>query len=302
MTDEAKRDRIIWTVLIVIGVIALIGAGIVGWRVMGARLDSARKLDQAIILVESADRAVIAIDEVVRAEVTPEVGQKALELAPTVATASRQLSDAVVLIDASYSKLNNEERRKATLLRTTSKAKLAMLEQAPLILAANVKVANAQPLAKDAWAQTTAADKLADEAVASYNKLTKAGVQTSAVKNAEAEKGFASARSLFSQAATAFPEAGMDRYVAYVDQKLVQIAISRRSDAAYLTGKLAFANSLIAAYNAADAKGVAMAKQLPASPMTAIADAYKRIADTATDTYFKARQKASDADQALKAM
>jgi len=302
MTDEAKRDRTIWTVLIVIGVIALIGAGFVGWRVMSARLESARKLDRAIILVESADKAVIEIDKVVRAEVTPAVGQKALELTPTVATASRQLSDAVVLIDASYDKLNNEERRKATLLRATAKAKIAMLEQAPLILAANVKVAQSQPLAKDAWAQTTAADKLADDAVASYNKLTKAGVQASAVKNAEAEKGFASARSLFSQAATAFPEAGMDRYVAYVDQKLAQIAISRRSDAAYLTGKLAFANSLIAAYNAADAKGVAMAKQLPASPTTAIADAYKRIADTATDTYFKARQKASDADQALKAM
>jgi len=302
MTEEAKRNRTIWTVLIVTGVIVVIAAGLAGWRVMSGRLESARKLDTTIVLVESADKTVIAVDKVVRSEVTSAVGQDARTLAPTISTATRQLEDAVTLIDEAYPKLNNAERHKADLLRTTAKAKLAMLEQAPLILAANVKVAESQPLAEQAWAQTTAADKLADEAVASYNKLTKAGAQTSAVKNAEAEKTFQSARDLFSRAATAFPEAGMDRYVAYVEQKLAQIAISRKSDAAYLAGQLAQANSYIAAYNAADAKGIAMVKALPATPMLAIADAYKRVADTATDTYFKARDKASAADQSLQSM
>lgn len=302
MTDETKRNRTIWTVLTVAGMVVVIAAGIAGWRVMSGRLVSARQLDQAIVLVESADRAVIEVDKVVRAEVTPAVGQQARDLAPTIPTATRQLADAVKLIDSAYPKLNNAERRKATLLRTTAKAKLTMMEQAPLILSANVKVADTQPLAKTAWEQTAAADRLADEAVASYNKLTKPGAQASAVKNAQAEKAFQSAHELFSQAATAFPEAGIDRYVAYVDQKLVQIAISRKSDAAYLAGQLAQANSYIAAYNAADAKGIAMVKALPATPMLAIADAYKRIADTATVKYFKARDAASKADQALKAM
>lgn len=302
MTDEAKRDRTVWSVLIVAGLVVVVVAGIAGWRVMSARLESARQLDSALVLVESADRTVIAVDEVVRAEVTPAVGQKAAELSPTISTATGQLSDAVKLIDAARPDLNDKERRKAALLRTTAKAKLAMLEQAPVILAANVKVAQSIPLAEKAWEQTVAAGKLADEAVASYNKLTKAGAQISAVKNAQAEKGFISARDLFSQTATAFPEAGMDRYITYVDQKLAQVAISRKSDAAYLAGNLVLANSYIAAYNAADAKAIALVKALPTTPMVAIADAYKRVADSATDTYYEARTKASDADQALQAM
>jgi len=47
---------------------------------------------------------------------------------------------------------------------------------------------------------------------------------------------------------------------------------------------------------------VAMAKALPASPATAIADAYKAMADAATEAYFEARKRASAADQELKAL
>lgn len=302
MTEHASRDRLIWTVLIVLGVVVLVIAGILGWRVVSDRLTSAEQLDAATELVESADRAVIAVDAVVRAELTPEVGRKANELEPTIVPAKRQLEDALDLIEAAYPKLNDRERRRATLLRSTAMAKIQMLEQAPAILSASYMAAKAQPLADDAMARTLAADKLADSAVKSYNKLTKAGVQASAVNNAKAEKGFTEARELFSQAATAFPAGGMDRYVAYVNQKLAVVAISRKSDSAWLAGKLAEANSLIAPYNAADAKGVAMAKQLPASPATAIADAYQAKADAATDAYFEARKKASTADQKLKAL
>ncbi len=302
MIEKPRSERKIWTALIIGGVVVVIIASVLGWGVMSKRLESAKQMDQAIIMVESADAAVIAIDKVIRAEVTPEVGQQALELDPTVAPAAAKLTEAVNLINAAYPDLNNAERAKANLLKTTAKAKLDMLEQAPVILSANVMVAKAQPLAQQAWDQTLAGDKLADSAVASYNKLTKAGVQDSAVKNAQAEKAFQSARDLFSQAATTFPEAGLDRYVAYVDQKLVQVGISRKSDVAWLAGKPAQANSFIAAYNKADAKGIAMYKALPPSPITAIAEAYKALADTPTVLYFEARDKASAADQSLKAM
>lgn len=303
MTEQAPQHRrVAWTALVAMVLVSLGVAGILGWRSVSAHLDAAKRLDQATVMVESADRSVIAIDEVIRAELTPAVGRKAREIGPAVVRAKRQLSDALELIDRATPKLNDEERRRADLLRTTAEAKISMLEQAPTILSANVKAAEAQPLAEDAWARTVAADKLADSAVSSYNKLTKAGVQVSAVGNAKAEQGLKQARDLFSQAATAFPEAGMSRYVAYVDQKLVQVAISRQSDAAWLAGRLARANTLIAAYNAADARGVAMAKTLPATPATAIADAYKKAAETATDAYFEARRRASAADQRIKAL
>lgn len=138
MTEQARRERRIWTALIVGGVVVVIIAGVLGWGVMSKRLESAKQLDQAIILVESADASVIAIDEVIRAEVTPEVGQKALELEPTVAPTAAKLTEAVNLLNTAYPNLNNAERKKADLLKKTANAKLDMLEQAPVILSANV--------------------------------------------------------------------------------------------------------------------------------------------------------------------
>ena len=300
MTEATNRKRLIWIALVAVGVLVLLVAGIVAWNVGSVRLEAAKKLDQATTLVESADRYVIAIDAVVRAEVTADVGRRARELEPTVLTAKNQLADAARLVTQARPKLNDEDRRRAGLLKTTAEAKIAMMEQAPLILSANSKAAEAQPLAEEAWALAIASDALADSAVASYNKLTKAGVQASVLNNGKAEQGFKDARDLFSRAATAFPEAGMDRYVAYVDQKLAQVAISRKSDAAWLAGQIAQANALIAPYNKADAKGVAMVKALPQTPAVAIADAYKTTADAATDAYFEARRRASTTDQLLK--
>jgi hypothetical protein len=60
--------------------------------------------------------------------------------------------------------------------------------------------------------------------------------------------------------------------------------------------QLGEANTAIAAYNDKDKRAVALAKTLPASPAKAVADAYEAEATAATDEYYAARERATEAD------
>ena len=305
MVDHAenpRRNRTVWITLITLGAVVLAVASVSAWRVMGGRLEAARQLDRATLMVERADNTVIAFDEVVRAEVSPSTAIKARQVEPRIESARKELEASLKLIDSAMPRLTDDERRRAMLLKTAAAARIEMLDSAPAILSANIKASDATPLASGAWTSTLAAAKMTERAVAEYNKLTKSGVQASATFNAQAEQAFTESRDLFSRAATAFPEAGLERYVAYLDQKLKQVALSRQSDAAWMAGDISQTNRLIAAYNVEDAKSVALVKELPVTPSVAIADAYKQLADPATAAYFEGRRKAADADKALKAL
>ena len=304
MTDPAESPRrtgVVWLILIAIGIVAFTVVGVFGSRIVGGRLEAARQLDRATLLVERAGNAVVAIDEVVRADVSPSVAVKARDAGTRVAPARLLLEEALRLADSAMPRLTDDEQRRATLLKDAAAARIEMLDVAPAILAANIKAADALPLATEAWTSLVAAGGLSDRAVAEYNRLTKTGVQASVTFNAQADGGLLNARDLLSRAATAFPEAGVERYDAYVGQKLRQVALLRQADIAWLAGRIAEANTLIAAYNALGVGSAAALKQLPATPSVAVADAYKRLTDLPTAAYFKARTKASTADKALKA-
>ena len=304
MTDPAespRRTRVVWLILIALGIVALTAVGVFGSRIVGGRLEAARQLDRATLLVERAGNAVVAIDEVVRADVSPEVAVKARDVGTRVAPARLLLEEALRLADSAMPRLTDDEQRRATLLKDAAAARIEMLDVAPAILAANIKAADAMPLATEAWVSIVAAGGLSDRAVAEYNRLTKTGVQASVTFNNQADGNLLNARDLLSRAATAFPEAGVQRYDTYVGQKLRQVALLRQADIAWLAGRIAEANTLIVTYNAQGAVSVAALKQLPATPSVAVADAYKRLTDLPTASYFRARTKASTADKALKA-
>lgn len=304
MTDSAqrpRRSRVVWITLIVLGVVVLAAAGVFASRVVGGGLEAATQLDRATLLVERAGHAVVAVDEVVRTDVSPAIVARAKDVGPRVAPARIELEEALRLVDSAMPRLTDDEQRRATLLKAAAAARVEMLDAAPAILSANIKAADAMPLAIEAWASTLAAGRLADRAVGEYNKLTKPGVQAGATFNAQAEGELAHSRDLFSRAATAFPEARLERYATYLDQKAKQVALLRRAAIAWLAGRFAEANGLIVAYNAQGVTSAATIRQLPATPSVAVADAHKLLADSATATYFAARTKASTADKAFKA-
>lgn len=293
------RDRRIWWTLVAIGVLILVIVVLLGRPLVAKRLDAARNLDTATQLIANAKADVNSVDVLVRAKVSTQTAAASTETSPTIGKASKQLNKAVLLLDAAYPSLNDDEQRRAALVKTTALARIEMLNQAPVILAFGAEAAAAAPLAEQAWAKTLAADTLADQAVAQSNRQTKAGWNAATALNTQAEQGFMAARDLFSQATTAFPEADLGRYVVYCDLRLAQTRLSKQADAANLAGNTALANSLTAAYNAADAKSTAAAAQLPVPPAKAIAEGFKLSAESSSNKYFKARKQAEAADKAL---
>lgn len=300
--DPAVYRRRRWVAIVLL---ALLGVGLVAFALLGvrafsSRMDAARKLDDATQLVQDADKIVVEIDEVVRAKVTPDLAEKARGAAERVDGAKSMLDEAVALVDKASPDLNDDERERAALLRDTAEARLAMLEPAPAILKLNSEASSAMPLADSAWKSALAADDFSDKAVASYNKLTKAGVTQSQKLNKRAGSELADARDQFDGAERAFSAAPFEQYLAYVDARIALNKLSQQSDAAWLKGDITKANSLIATYNTEDRKAVELAKQLPGDPGAAIAKAYEDSSKVQTDAYYAAREAALVADRKLR--
>ena len=145
-----------------------------------------------------------------------------------------------------------------------------------------------------------AASAVSRQAVESYNRHTKASVQAAAAANDNAAAGFSSGRELLNQGAAALPEAELAGFVGYADKRIAMVAISKRADALWLSGKVPEANKLIDAYNTRDASAVELAKRLPASPGLAIANAYRLLVAQPAAAFEAARQKHEDAIATLK--
>ncbi len=286
-----------FVVLAVVAVLAAVAVGLAVWF-RGTKAD--QDLDRAVALIESADRLVVEVDEVVRSQVTSQSTVPASRAATRAAEAAALLEKAVASIDESLPRLRRDGARRAADLREAATARLDMLAQAPSILDVTVKAASALSLARTSWEHVLAADRLSDRAVASYNKLTAEGVKRSQSLNKQAALELAAAREGFGKAEAVFPEAGFERYIAYVDLRIQLNGLSQRSDTDWLAGRLEQANVTIATYNDLDARAVAAAKELPASPEKAIADAYAAFAGPATDEYYRARAKATAADARLR--
>jgi hypothetical protein len=300
--DEVRRDRVVWTTLIVLGVLAAAGAMALGWQVVEGRLDAAKKLDRAMALLAQTDDTIVAVDEIVRANVSSETASQARAAGSRIDSTRTQLEEAASLSMAGIDRLTDDEQEQAHLVEAAAKARLEMLDTAPAVLSATEKAAAAAALVDQAWAKTLAADRLAKQSVADYNKLKRADVKNASAANDGAQAGFVAARDLFSQAASAFPEADLGVFVTYVDDRIALVAISKKADAAWLSGSVSQANKLIASYNKRDTAVAEAAKQLPESPASAVAEAYKALADAPSSAYYKARQKAAEADNALRTM
>jgi len=298
--NRLRRNRPWIIAAAIVIVIALAVAGYVAYTSATRSQAAADRLNEAQVLVEQADDTVLAVDEVVRSEVTTATGADASSAATRVPDARQDLERALELIDEAAPDLDEDLAPRAVQLRTAADARLEMLAVADSILTANVKAAAALGPAEKAWAAAVEAEKLTDQAVAQYNRLNKPGVTASKTLNMRAQTGFTRSRELFGLAEAAFPEAAFEAYRAYVEGKLRLVQISLQSDNAYLAGNIVGANRLAASYNAEEQKVIVLAKRLPDSPSRTIATAYESIAGSATAEYFSAREKATEADARLR--
>ena len=299
---RAERNSKRKWLFVLLAVVILVGIGVGGYlayQQIAARKMAADNLDRAITLVERADSAVLEIDEVVRAEVDAELAIRAAEALADIPDAVADLEEALVLVDKATPDLADDRAAEAEALAGSADARLTMLEYAEVILDANVKAANAIGPANEGWDQILAAEKIADEAVTEYNKLTTEAVKKSKELSTKASGQIESGKTKLQEAQDAFPEADFGPFIAYADAKLAVLELSRKADDAFLGGKKEEANKISVQYNDAEKKLVEQAKQLPASPNSVIAKAYESLAGSATADYFDAREKATVADAKL---
>ncbi len=300
-----SRGRGMKITLVVLAVIAVAILGLALWfqnETRKVQEAAVAELDEATALVERADTVVLEVDEVVRAEIDSEVGERAEQIGPQIPSAREDLADAIRLINRARPNLPEGELDYADALQEAADARLEMLEKAETILEFNVKAAAALDPALEAWELVVEAGNITVQAVEEYNKLTRESVTRSSELTAEAEEKVTRARELFSEAATGFPEVDFDAYLEYCDEKIAAIAISKQADAAFLANNPQEANTLSARYNDAEQALAEKATELPASPAELIADAYERFAGEATEEYFEARARATDADARLRAL
>jgi hypothetical protein len=289
-------------VLAVVLAIILCVVGVIwGYRLFTARIEAVKRIDAATALIEDADAVVVQADSVIREKVTPELADAARRASKRIPQAHSDLKNAVRLLDEARPLSSSGDLKRVDLLARAAQARIDMLNEAQVLLALNVAASDSMPVARDAWDNVLAADRLSDKAVAAYNKLTKAGVKSSRTRNKQAAAKLATARAKFAEADRSFSEAPFEQYLAYVDARIRLNGLSQKSDIAWLKGNVKSANSVAKTYNAEDKQAVLLAKQLPASPDQAIADSYESAAKAATDAYYAAREAATKADASLRA-
>lgn len=296
---RARGRSRVWVSWAIVIVLVLAGAA-AAYLLLSRKAGASARLDDAFGDVEKADRIVVDVDAVIQEEITTQTAGRAEDVRGRIPDAEKLLKSAVTEALDAKPRLSDEEKSDADALVAAARARLDMLQQAPLILDLNVKASKALGPGASGWAKVLEADKLTRSAATEYNKLTKAGVTSSASLNAKALTALTEARTQFDAAEKAFPESPFENYLAYVDARIALVKLSQQSDALWLKGDVVGANKVIASYNVADKKTVEQGKALPVSTEQAIADAYDAAASQATEAYTSARKAAMDADSRIR--
>jgi hypothetical protein len=297
--EQQARERRIWFALIAGGALVLLVFLLAFWPVMKGRLNAAKQLDDATALLKQARGSVSDVDRLVAAQLSAQPSATAPDVSPQILVARRELMQIDTLIDDAMPHLTEDEQRRAVLLREAADARLGMLAAAPALLKLSAKSARALAPANAAWRESQLADQTEASANAQYAKQTALSVRMSSDSYGQASTQVKTANSLYSQAASAFPEAGYNRYVDQGNLRIVALKSATASAASWVSGNKAIAATQHAQYVSQSAKAQAAAKALPSPPGRAAGDAFERLAGASRQAYEAARAKVVAADEAL---
>ncbi len=299
---DGVRPRGRRTLLLALAVVALGAGALFVARVLSQATGARGMLADASGLLSQAEPMVLAVDQAVRSEVTTAAADAALAALEKLEPSIETLNEAKSVVARARQRLAERDRPLADALDEAIAARLEMLERARPVLEADVAVAQALVPAVEAWTLVGQAEKMADEAVASFNKHTKDGVQRSTKLTTDADALLARARSNLETVTAGFPEADMGPFISYIDAKRALLAESRKIDATWLSGKVADANAMLGAYNAREKQVAEQAKRLPGTPASVLAEAYKRAVEADVTAYFEARERARSADAKIRSL
>ena len=294
------RDRRTWLWLSAAGAVVLVLFMIGFWPVMAGRLNAAKQLDEAAVLIGKASGTVDGIGKVIADQLSPQPSKQIRDVSAESLVARRELKQVLSLLDDAMPHLTEDEQRRGELIRTAAEARLTMLDSAPIILKTSVRAVSAKELADTAAAQVRFADQSEKRANTLYSKKTALGVSTANDLYGRASASLTLARAGYSQATTAFPEADFAGYQSYLDMRRDALKTAQLSASVWLGGDLAGGRLLHNAYLSQNKQAAAALAKLPSAPDRVVGDAFKRIAGRSRDAYEKARTQADNAEKALK--
>lgn len=274
-------------------------AGFVLWPALSAQADARKNLAAASALLAQARSTVSTIDKQVDTQLSTDAAPGVPSTAAETLVARRELRQAVKLADEAAPHLAGSERERAALTKSSASARLVMIDRAPAILVASAKAVRAKTLGDQAWRQMQLASRTETTAASNYGKGTPSGVEAAAVSVNVIKERLGDARRLFSEAASASPEAGFDRYVAYTDSKAKEAAQLGRAATQWLDFERSAAAVTFKQYRAHVARSSAALELLPGAPGYATGEGFRKVAGGAADAYTKAKKQAAQADRAL---
>lgn len=296
---DSNTDRRIWWSLSAGGATVLVVFMILIWPVMQGRLDAVKQIDQAQALLTQAKGTIAPIDKLVNAQLSPAAAPTVPSVSAETLVARRELGQADRLISTGMPHLTEDEQKRARLLQTAIAARRTMIDRAPAILVASTKAVQAKAIADQGW---QLANWNADTAALNnYDRHVASGVESASVAASVLKGRFAEARDLFSQAASAFPEAGLDRYAACADLKRRAMIALASASTLWLAHNLNAAGTAMSQCQALDDQAKAAFYKLPGAPGFATGQGFRTIAGASVDAYTKAKQQAAAADKALSA-
>ena len=294
---RTKRNRAFWLVLGGVALVALVAAVVV--PAMRARSVAAQQLDQANVLLRQADGTADVVDRTVSAQLSAQAAPNVPNVAAEILVARRELAQASKLAKDAEPNLTQDQQNRAQLVQAAANARLAMIDSAPEILIASVKAVQAKSLGDRAWHLTAIASDAEVVAARNYSVQVASKVESAAVSMTTIKRQFEDARDLYSQAASAFPDAGFERYTAYVDLRSSEAAQLEAAALRWLSGDKVAGAIAYARYRTESSQAARAAASLPAAPGNATGVAFRRVAGVAADRYARAKKQALQADKAL---
>lgn len=297
---QEAAERRVWHRLWFGGIVVLVLFLAAFWPVMAGRLTAAKQLDQASAQLDQARGSMATVDKLVDLQLSADAGENVPDVGPEILVARRELKLSVSLLGQAMPHLTEDEQRRGNLIKISAEQRLVMLDRAPTILKVSVKAVRAKNLADAGWLRSQNASVFEARANAAYQKQTAIGVRSAQDLYSSAAGSLLLAKPLYSQAASAFPEADFGGYATYNKQRIVAVRTAENAAVAWLAGNRTKANTLRSAYSASSAKAAETFKTLPSAPGRTTGAAFARVAGGARDAYVSARSQADIADKMLK--
>lgn len=295
-----------------LAILVVVGLGVGGATLMQYLEQQQTKRGQLtsfISMVEEADEAVLAFDELVVTQINGGVGAMGVEaLASSYAdmsddldVAREDLERARTLVEQVLIDLTEPTDIEAANQAIVSiNARINLIDAGRLLVDEMISGQSAAQAASEGWSLILAGDTAAREAAAMVSKPSAESIQESMERSSAALDAFTQAVEKLSFADSAYEAVDLSAYVSYAQTRVDAQGHALASDQAYLDRNKEILASENDEYNQLDAAAAEMAKSLSGDPGELV-EAYS-IAQLAVliDQYSSERSRAGAADAILR--